>query len=175
MKRLLVRFSTGLHDRKEKLFHRRGEGTVNPEIGVDHSTPSSESDAAASSLQAIRVSSPATSAEASRPIRSSSVLEGVDKDPQHAKVNDEADRPAPATIQAFLRIRSDLDLTDKLEQISTVHQGFGGYSDVCVGYRNDSDGLRYKVAVKKLRVHVQNKQTFEKVRATAFLDHWLCH
>ena len=81
-------------------------------------------------------------------------------------VNEEEKQLVPASLDAFLRLRSDLDLTGKVQQISIIYQSMGGYSDVYTGYCDCGDGMQSKVAIKKLRAHIQNNRSFEKVFKT---------
>ncbi|OCB91670.1 kinase-like protein [Sanghuangporus baumii] len=65
-------------------------------------------------------------------------------------------------LHALLDWHSDLDLTGKVHGIDSCHPIPGGYSDIMLGYCTRSDGTEYKVAVKRLRLHIVQDSEFQK-------------
>ena len=69
-------------------------------------------------------------------------------------------------LKSILERLKDQDLEGKLRLESVVMKTHGGYADVFIGYmrRGGVSLEEIKVAVKRLRIHVQGDADFAKVR-----------
>ena len=69
-------------------------------------------------------------------------------------------------LKSILERLKDYDLEGKLRLESVVMKTHGGYADVFIGYmrRGGVSLEEIKVAVKRLRIHVQGDADFAKVR-----------
>ncbi|KAL5480469.1 hypothetical protein ACEPAI_1739 [Sanghuangporus weigelae] len=87
------------------------------------------------------------------------------------RLEERSENPYWGMLHALLDMHSELDLTGKIHGIDNSHTIPGGYSDIVCGYCTGPDGVDYKVAVKKLRLHVMVDRDFQK-RLTKELYIW---
>ncbi|KAL5521668.1 hypothetical protein ACEPAF_2416 [Sanghuangporus sanghuang] len=78
------------------------------------------------------------------------------------RLEERLENPYSGMLHALLDWHSDLDLTGKVHGIDNSHLIPGGYSDIVYGYCTGPDGVDYKVAVKRLRLHVMEDRDFQK-------------
>lgn len=72
-------------------------------------------------------------------------------------------------LRSILARLKHLDLTGKIRFESAVMKTHGGYADVFIGYAAlevelDRESEEVKVAIKRLRIHIQGDSDFAKVR-----------
>ncbi|KAL5513997.1 hypothetical protein ACEPAG_2758 [Sanghuangporus baumii] len=99
---------------------------------------------------------------ARRPPTSESILSQWDKEELRRLEERRSENPYSGMLHALLDTHSELDLTGKIHGIDSAQLIPGGYSDIVCGYCAGPDGEDYKVAVKKLRLHVMNDKNFQK-------------
>ncbi|OCB87592.1 kinase-like protein [Sanghuangporus baumii] len=87
------------------------------------------------------------------------------------RLEERSENPYLGMLHALLDMHSELDLTGKIHGIDNARSIPGGYSDIVYGYCTGPDGVDYKVAVKKLRLHVMDDRDFQK-RLTKELYIW---
>ncbi|KAL5501096.1 hypothetical protein ACEPAH_9483 [Sanghuangporus vaninii] len=78
------------------------------------------------------------------------------------RLEERSENPYFGMFHALLDMHSELDLTGKIHGIDNTRSIPGGYSDIVYGYCTGPDGVDYKVAVKKLRLHVMGDRDFQK-------------
>lgn len=73
-------------------------------------------------------------------------------------------------LRTILAKLKHLDLTGKIRFESAVMKTHGGYADVFIGYVDSEfeESGEVKVAVKRLRIHIQGDSDFAKVPSFAF-------
>ncbi|KAL5498631.1 hypothetical protein ACEPAH_1986 [Sanghuangporus vaninii] len=96
-----------------------------------------------------------------RPSPSEPILSQWDNE-ELRRLEERLENPYSGMLHALLDWHSDLDLTGKVHGIDNSHLIPGGYSDIVNGYCTGPDGIDYKVAVKRLRLHVMEDRDFQK-------------
>ncbi|KAL5476853.1 hypothetical protein ACEPAI_3039 [Sanghuangporus weigelae] len=97
----------------------------------------------------------------SRPPLSEPILSQWDNE-ELRRLEERLENPYSGMLHALLDWHSDLDLTGKVHGIDNSRSIPGGYSDIVYGYCTGPDGIDYKVAVKRLRLHVMEDRDFQK-------------
>ncbi|KAL5501097.1 hypothetical protein ACEPAH_9484 [Sanghuangporus vaninii] len=97
-----------------------------------------------------------------RPPASESILSQWNNEELRRLEERRSENPYSGMLHALLDMHSELDLTGKIHGIDSAHLIPGGYSDIVCGYCAGPDGVDYKVAAKKLRLHVMNDKEFQK-------------
>ncbi|KAL5514298.1 hypothetical protein ACEPAG_2386 [Sanghuangporus baumii] len=97
----------------------------------------------------------------SRPPPSEPILSQWDNE-ELRRLEERLENPYSGMLHALLDWHSDLDLTGKVHGIDNSRSIPGGYSDIVYGYCTGPDGVDYKVAVKRLRLHVMEDREFQK-------------